>query len=94
MDEKERQGVALKKFSLISPVLNGHELNAADYFRRLSAEPVKMPGKTGLRHYSEKTFMAWLQDYRRYGFDGLLKHPRSDKGKHRKINSEIGGHII
>jgi hypothetical protein len=94
MDEKERQAVALKKFSLISPVLNRQEENAADYFRRLSAEPIQMPGKIGTRRYSDKTLMSWLQDYRRYGFDGLLKQPRSDKGRHRKINAEIGGHII
>ena len=30
MDEKERMTVALKKYSLISPVLNGLEPNAAD----------------------------------------------------------------
>jgi len=94
MDEKERQAVALKKFSLISPHLNGLEPNAADYFRRLSAEPVQMPGGIGARRYSEKTFLSWLSDYRRYGFEGLLKAPRSDKGKHRKVNAEIGGHII
>jgi hypothetical protein len=94
MDEKERMAVALKKFSLISPILNGQEPNAADYFRRLSAEPVQMPGNIGTRHYSDKTFSSWLQDYHRFGFDGLLKQPRSDKGKHRKINAEVGGHIV
>ena len=93
MDEKERQAVALKKFSLISPVLNGQEPNAADYFRRLSAEPVQMP-VFGTRRYSEKTFSTWLYEYRRYGFDALLQAPRSDKGKHRKINAEVGGHIV
>ena len=94
MDEKERQAVALKKFSLISPALNGLETSTADYFRRLSAEPVQMPGDIGTRRYSEKTFQTWLYDYRRYGFDGLLKAPRSDKGKHRKINEEVGGQIV
>jgi len=93
MDEKERQAQALKKFSLISPVLNGLETNAAEYFRKLSAEPVQMPG-TGTRRYSEKTFLTWLYEYRRYGFDALLKSPRSDKGKHRKINDQVGGQII
>ena len=94
MDEKERQAVALKKFSLISPVLNGMETSAAEYFRKLSAEPVLMPGSIGERYYSEKTFSTWLYEYRRYGFDALLKSPRSDKGKHRKINDEIGGQIV
>lgn len=93
MDEKERQAAALKKFSLISPVLNGLETNAADYFRRLSAEPVQMPG-SGTRRYSEKTFSSWLSDYRRYGFEGLSKGHRSDKGQHRKINAAVGGHIV
>jgi transposase InsO family protein len=94
MDEKGRQAVALKKFSLISPALNGQVPNAADYFRKLSAEPVQMPGGLGTRRYSEKTFLTWLYEYRRYGFDALLQAPRSDKGKHRKINAEVGAQIV
>ena len=93
MDEKVRQAIALKKFSLISPVLNGLETSAAEYFRKLSTGPVHVPG-LGARRYSEKTFLTWLYEYRRYGFDALLKSPRSDKGKHRKISEEIGGQII
>ena len=93
MDEKERQAAALKKFSLISPVLNGHEKSAIEYFRRLAAEPVKMPG-LGERRYTEKTFQTWLYQYRRYGFDALCKGHRSDKGKRRKISGETGEHII
>jgi transposase-like protein len=92
MDEKERQAVGLKKFSLISPVLNGQEGNASEYFRKLAAEPVKMPG-AGERHYSEKTYMTWLQDYRRYGFDALVKSRRSDRGASRKITAEAGDKI-
>jgi transposase InsO family protein len=93
MNEKERQAVALKKFSLISPVLNGQEASATDYFRRLAAEPVDMP-VFGMKRYAEKTFLTWLYNYRRYGFDALLKGHRSDKGKHRKITAETGGQIV
>jgi len=89
MTEKERQAVGLKKFSLISRVLDGQEDNAADYFRRLAAEPVKMP-VIGERYYSEKTFASWLQGYRRYGLDALMKGHRSDRGKRRKITPETG----
>jgi len=92
MNEKERQAVGLKKFSLISPVLNGQESNAAEYFRGLAAEPVKMPG-AGERLYSEKTFAKWLNDYRRYGFDALVKSQRSDRGVRRKISAEVGEKI-
>lgn len=92
MDEKLRQAIGLKKFSLISPVLNGQEKNATEYFRRLAAEPVKMPG-TGERHYSEKTFTTWLSQYRRHGFDALVKSRRNDKGKSRKISAAVSDKI-
>jgi len=92
MENKEKQAVGLRKFSLISPVLNGQEKNASDYFRRLAAEPVKMPG-VGERRYSEKTYMTWLQEYRRYGFEALVKGRRSDSGKSRKITPETGDKI-
>jgi hypothetical protein len=87
MDDKERHATGLKKFSLISPVINGQESNASEYFRRLAAEPVIMPG-TEARRYSEKTYAKWLYDYRRYGFDGLVKSRRSDKGTRRKISAK------
>lgn len=89
MTEKERQAVGLKKFSLISPVLNGQEENVSEYFRRLAAEPVQMP-VIGEKYYAVKTFASWLQDYRRYGFDALVKGYRSDRGKRRKITLEMG----
>jgi len=92
MNEKDRQAIGLKKFSLISPVLNGQEQNASEYFRRLAAEPVEMP-VYGMRRYSEKTYMSWLQDYRRYGFDALVLGRRSDQGAFRRISPETGEKI-
>jgi len=92
MDDKERHAAGLKKFSLISPVINGQEGNASEYFRRLAAEPVAIPG-AGARRYSAKTYAKWLYDYRRYGFDGLVKSHRSDKGTRRKISKDVGDAI-
>jgi len=92
MEDKERQAIGLKKFSLISPVINGQEANASDYFRRLAAEPVQMPS-LGERRYSAKTYATWLQEYRRHGFDALVKSRRSDRGSRRKISSEMGDKI-
>jgi transposase InsO family protein len=89
MNDKEQHAVGLKKFSLISPVINGQEGNASEYFRRLAAEPVVISGSEA-RRYSEKTFAKWLYDYRRYGFDSLVKSHRSDKGARRKISAEAG----
>ena len=93
MDDKARQAIGLKKFSLISPILNGQEANATEYFRRLAAEPIKMP-VLGDRRYSEKTFTSWLNVYRRYGFEALVRGQRSDKGKHRSVSPETGEKIV
>jgi transposase InsO family protein len=92
MDEKERNAIGLKKFSIIAPVLNGQVLSNTEYFREVASSPVDMPCY-GMRNYSYKTLESWLCDYNKYGLEGLIPGFRSDKGKHRKITSEIGEEI-
>ena len=93
MDQKEREAVGLKKFSIISPVINGQVRNNIEYFNEVASEPIEMPC-LGVRRYSPKTLQAWLADYRRYGLSGLVKEHRNDKGKSRKITAEIGDKIV
>jgi transposase InsO family protein len=93
MDEKQRKEVALRRFSIISPVLNGQTDNQTGYFRETAASPIEMP-YLGTRRYSVKTLESWLYRYRRYGFDGLVNDRRSDKGKRRKISAETGDKIV
>lgn len=93
MDEKSKNAIALKKFSIISPVLNGQVANNTEYFRKVSSQPIEMP-YYGMRNYSYKTLESWLCDYNRYGLDGLVRGSRSDKGKSRKISSELGEEIL
>ncbi len=88
MDEKIRQEIALKRFALISPVLNGFEQNAAVYFRTVCEQPIEMP-HFGIREYSPKTLRKWLTDYKRHGFECLKPGFRSDRGKSRKIKPEL-----
>jgi len=92
MDEKTRQAIALKRFSIISPVLSGNVKNNREYFQELSRNPVEMPC-LGIKLYHYKTFEGWLYDYHRYGLDGLTPGFRSDKGKSRKISVELGDKI-
>jgi putative transposase len=54
MDEKKREEIALRRFALISPVVNGFEQNAAAYFRSVCEQPIDMP-HYGTREYSPKT---------------------------------------
>lgn len=92
MDEKTRQAIALKRFSVISPIISGNVKNNTEYFQELSKTPVDMPYH-GIRLYHYKTFESWLYDYYRYGLDGLTPGFRSDKGKSRKITEEVGERI-
>jgi len=92
MDEKTKQAIALKKFSIIGPILNGQVSNNAEYFRKVSSTPIDMPGY-GIRNYSYKTLESWLCDYNRHGLEGLSRSARSDKGKYRKISPMLGEEI-
>mgnify|MGYP000230306999 FL=1 len=54
MDDKTKNAIALKKFSIIGPVLNGQVSNNAEYFRQVASKPIEMP-YYGMRNYSYKT---------------------------------------
>ena len=92
MDEKARQAIALKRFSIISPIVSGNVKNNVEYFQDLAKAPVDMP-YLGVKLYHYKTFESWLYDYYRYGLDGLTPGFRSDRGKSRKISMETGDRI-
>ena len=92
MDEKMREAIGLKKFSIIAPIINRQVERNAEYFAGIAEKPLDMP-YLGLRKYSSKTLMTWLCEYKRNGLDGLVKKSRSDKGKRRKISSALGEHI-
>jgi transposase InsO family protein len=74
-------------------VLNGQVPSNAEYFRKVAAEPIDVPG-IGLRRYSQKTMQGWLSSYMHGGLDALINANRSDKGKSRKINDSLGEKII
>lgn len=93
MDEKTRNAIGLKKFSLISPALNGQVSSNAEYFRQIASKAIDMP-YYGMRNYTAKTLESWRCQYNKYGLDGLIRDLRSDKGKHRKISDELGEEII
>ena len=93
MDDKTRNAVALKKFSIIGPVLNGQVKNNTEYFKQVASSPIEMP-YYGARNYSYKTLESWLCDYNKRGLEGLIRGCRSDKGKSRKISVEIGEEIL
>ncbi|MFZ5944220.1 MAG: DDE-type integrase/transposase/recombinase [Bacillota bacterium] len=88
LSEKDRENIALKRFSLIAPVLNGQVENQKEYFETLCLKPIEMP-HYGLKTYSPKTLYSWLYDYRQGGIESLKPGYRSDRGKSRRVDPMV-----
>jgi transposase InsO family protein len=84
LDEKTRTAIALKRFSLIGPILNGQVSSITDYCSEVTNEPIEMP-HYGFRKYAPRTINAWYSVYMKGGIDALKPSPRSDKGTSRKL---------
>lgn len=93
MNDNDREQIALFRFRLISPILNGQIKNQKEYLAKVTAKKHDVP-YYGLKEYVPKTVYGWLRNYRRNGFDGLKPRKRSDKGKSRKITSELKDKLL
>jgi len=92
LDENTRTAIALKKFSLISPIVNGQFKNNSAYYIDTTKDPIDMP-YIGARKYSPKTLECWYLEYIKYGIDALKPEKRADRGRFRKIDTSIGEKI-
>src|SRR6056297_3848369 len=88
MTDNDREQIALFRFSLISPILNGQVEKQSKYLAKIAAKKHNVP-YYGVREYSPKTIECWVRDYRKKGFNGLKPKLRSDKGKSRKLTPEL-----
>jgi transposase InsO family protein len=88
LSSQDREAIALQKFALIAPVLNGQVSNQKDYFKDLAAKPVLMP-HYGTKQYAPKSFYWWLYLYRCHGLEGLKPGYRSDRGQSRRITEAM-----
>ncbi|MDR0853254.1 MAG: DDE-type integrase/transposase/recombinase [Clostridiales Family XIII bacterium] len=93
LDEKTRMAVALKRFSLISPIINGQTDGITEYCVRITREPIEMP-HYGLKNYAPNTIKNWYSVYMQSGIDGLKPLPRSDRGTPRVISPEMSSAIL
>lgn len=93
LDENTRNSIALKRFSLISPVLNGQVSNNKAYFSTVTDKPIDMP-YYGSRKYAPKTLESWYSDYMRGGIEALKPRSRADKGGSRRIDEGLGERIL
>ncbi len=84
MEEKDRESVALFRYGLIAPLINGQEKNQKEYLAKIAGEVYQVP-YYGRKEYTPKAIERWLRCYRRNGFDGLKPSPRSDRGMSRVV---------
>ena len=93
MDEQLREQVALFRYGLIVPILNGQVLSPKDYLAEITAKKHQVP-HYGEKVFTQKTIKHWLLMYRRYGFDGLKPRSRSDQGLSRKLSPDFQDQIL
>jgi putative transposase len=93
MDPKIQTELALFKFSLIPPIINGTvEGPIKSYLENVCAKSYSIPGH-GVKELSPNTIRRWLSEYRRFGLDGLKRKSRNDKGDSRRLNPDIAQSI-
>lgn len=93
LDEKTRTAIALKKFSLISPIINGQVVSITEYSEETTKSPIEMP-HYGFKSYSPKTISNWYSEYIKGGIDALKPAPRSDRGLSRVLTPEMSESIL
>ena len=89
-----RVELAERKFGLIAPAVNGTfpDASMAAYFRRVAERPLAMPDGTTVA-LNASTLASWRRRYIRDGFEGLVPKGRSDLGKSRRIDADLGADI-
>src|SRR5690625_605161 len=92
MNEKTREEIALFRYGLIAPLLNGQK-EPKTYFEELEGKVHQIP-YYGERKVASKTIQGWLLAYRRNGFDALKPKRRSDRGGSRRLSPEDKDEIL
>ena len=87
--EEAKKELALFRFSLIAPVVNGtfNEDSKMAYFRSVSKEPLLMPNGT-LAKFAPETVKYWYLKYNKGGLNALVPKSRVDSGKTRVMGTD------
>jgi transposase InsO family protein len=87
--QEEKQELALFKFGMIAPVVNGtfREESKEAYYREITKEPHILPnGK--LVQFAPATIKKWYIKYNRDGLDALVPKSRIDLGRTRALSED------
>jgi hypothetical protein len=90
--EREQEQVALFRYGIIAPLLNG-QVDSKQYFEELEGKVHSIP-YYGERKIAVKTVKEWFLNYRRNGFEALKPKKRSDQGNSRRLSPDDQDHIL
>jgi hypothetical protein len=84
---KEKQDLALFRFSLIAPVVNNTftSISQAQYFRDIASKPHILPNGKTVR-IAAATIKKWYLNYKNGNFDSLIPKARTDLGVSRVLD--------
>lgn len=92
MNEKTREEIALFRYGMIAPLLNG-QMDPKEYLEKLKGKIHQIP-YYGERKVATETIQEWLLHYRRNRFDALKPKRRSDRGDSRRLTPDDKDQIL
>lgn len=92
MDESVRQEIALFRYGLIAPLVNG-QVDRTSYLKEVSTRMHWVP-HYGEKRIAAKTILDWCTQYKKGGFEALKPKRRSDRGHSRRLSPEDEDHIL
>ncbi|MGG3162854.1 IS481 family transposase [Geobacillus stearothermophilus] len=92
MDESMRHDIALFRYGLIAPLVNG-QVEPKTYLKEV-AERIHQVPHQGDKRIAAKTILDWCTRYKKGGFDALKPKRRSDRGHSRRLSPEEEDHIL
>lgn len=94
MNEKQRTELALFRFSLIAPLVNGSlEGSVQEYLETTCAKTYDVPGH-GRRQFAPRTLLCWRTLYRQFGLEGLKAKRRKDLGGFRRLPPDAQAFMV
>lgn len=87
--EDDKRKLALFRFSMIAPVVNGtfREESKMAYFRAATQTPLLLPNGS-LVTYAPETLKSWYLQYNHGGLDALIPRSRIDLGRTRAMTED------
>jgi hypothetical protein len=86
MDERQRNKLALSRFALIVPVIDGSlDGSINEYLETTCAKTYDVPG-VGRQQYSPRTLRVWRSHYQQYGLEVPKMKLRRDCGGYHRLS--------